>query len=75
MKFKIMYPVIVFALLLILGHTTDHLAAKTPDGPKTFLSDTKYNFGEVHDGETVRHHFIVKNSGTTPLTIIDVKTD
>ena len=51
------------------------VAAETIDIPIAVLPENKHDFGAVHEGEEVRHDFILQNKGTAPLEIIDVKTD
>ena len=79
MKLKIALQILIFSLTLTLMFTFgmgDYRAfAKKPASPKLIVPETIYNFGEVHEGEKVRHHFIMKNKGGSPLEIIDVKTD
>lgn len=75
MKIRILYLVMASALMLFSGAGNDFALAQSPDGPELFISETRYNFGAVHEGEDVRHHFILKNKGASPLSIIDVKTD
>jgi len=67
--------VLIPALLLSFGMKENRAFAKSPAEPKLFLPETTYEFGEIHEGEDVQHHFIMKNKGTSPLEIIDVKTD
>ena len=66
---------IIPALLLFMGMNDYCVFAKTSPGPKLFLPETTYEFGEIHEGEKVRHHFVMQNKGASSLEIIDVKTD
>jgi uncharacterized protein DUF1573 len=79
MKLKITLQLLLFTLTLTLTLTFgmgDYRAfAKTPAAPKLIIPETNYEFGEVHEGEKVRHHFVMKNNGASSLEIIDVKTD
>ena len=75
-KSTIIHLFIVLLVILSVGSIDDcSFAKKTADGPKIFLPETHYSFGMVHEGEDVRHQFIIKNTGGSPLKIIDVKTD
>ena len=42
--------------------------------PKIQLEETFYDFGEVTEGDKVKHNFKFKNTGNTPLIITDVQT-
>ena len=74
MKFKMALVVLIF-LLLLPWKNNYRAFANSPAEPKLIVAETKYEFGEVHEGEKVRHHFVMKNKGGSPLKIIDVKTD
>ena len=74
MKF-IPYLLILLTLFLFTGNGHDYAMAETNDGTGVFLPETTYDFGAVCEGDTVRHHFIMRNNGPSPLNIIDVKTD
>ncbi len=54
--------------LLLLGGSLAWAA------PVLSLPETVFNFGTVFQGETVRHTFIVSNSGDAPLTIDKVNS-
>jgi len=43
-------------------------------GPIASIADPQYEFGQVSEGSTVIHDFLIKNTGTEQLTISDVKT-
>lgn len=45
--------------------------AKIKDMPKTIISfdDTKHDFGEITEGQIVKHAYHFKNAGTEPLLI------
>jgi hypothetical protein len=48
---------------------------ETPkDLPKIVITENRYSFGAVAEGETVVHEFEVQNKGTAPLVIEKVKT-
>ncbi|HXG47672.1 MAG TPA: DUF1573 domain-containing protein [Methylomirabilota bacterium] len=42
-------------------------------GPRVQFSETLFDFGRVRGGEIVRHDFIVTNTGTAELDIMEVK--
>ena len=73
MKFKILHPVMMLGC--ILWFFAAGIGTAAADGPKLYISETHYSFGEVHEGEEVRRDFIIANKGAEPLKIIDVKTD
>ena len=75
MKANNPFSIIISSLLFFFIFLTTSLPANTSPAPKGFVSDTGYDFGVVHEGEKVRHPFIIKNNGSAPLVIIDVKTD
>ena len=76
MHFKNSYPFILTVFILLFGPFISGTFAKvSPDEPKLFSDETTFSFGEVHEGEEVRHHFLIQNTGTSPLMILDVKTD
>ena len=41
--------------------------------PQISLDSTKYDAGEVYEGDVITHEFIVKNTGTAQLNIEKVK--
>ena len=44
-------------------------------GPLAIVPETSFDFGAVHEGEDVRHPFVIENKGDAPLVLLDVKTD
>ena len=44
-------------------------------GPLAIVPETSFDFGAVHEGEDVRHKFVIENKGDAPLVLLDVKTD
>jgi hypothetical protein len=44
-------------------------------GQEIKFKDTKYNFGFVHEGDTVNMVFEFENTGTVPLVIHDYKVE
>ena len=47
--------------------------APAQNQPQISFDNTKYNAGEVWEGEEVSHTFIVKNTGTAQLNINKVR--
>ena len=43
------------------------------DQPQISLNSTKYDAGEVYEGDVIIHDFTVKNTGTAQLNIEKVK--
>ena len=43
-------------------------------GPRIELVDPVHDFGTVTEGETVKHTFVIKNTGTSPLVIERVRS-
>jgi hypothetical protein len=48
-------------------------AAPAAGGPKIVVPEEKKDVGTVAKGETIKHAFVVKNTGTSDLHITDVK--
>jgi len=47
--------------------------AATADGPRARFSETLFDFGKIKSSETVRHEYIVTNTGSAVLEIIAVQ--
>ena len=47
--------------------------APKQDQPQLSLNSTKYDAGEVYEGDVIIHDFTVKNTGTAQLNIEKVK--
>ncbi len=45
------------------------------NAPQLFLPVTSYDFGEISEGETIEHIFILKNTGQALLEIISATPD
>ena len=41
--------------------------------PKIEMLETSYNFGEIHQGKSATHNFIIKNTGEAELIISSAK--
>lgn len=75
-----------FLLLLLCAHVQPVVLAQESsvhtivqendqqDAPRIFLPESRWDFGKVIDGNTVRHKFVVKNTGSTDLVIERVRT-
>ena len=48
-------------------------AAGQDGQPKAVYPATEHDFGNVERGDTLEHTFIVRNEGTAPLEIVNVK--
>ena len=48
---------------------------RVASGPNAVVPETSFDFGAVHEGEDVRHLFVIENKGDAPLVLLDVKTD
>ena len=64
--------VLFLGLALVLCTHGRAPAADSP-GPRILLPETLFQFGEVQEGEVVKHAFSVQNKGTQVLEITDVK--
>lgn len=73
------------ALFNKYGIGSGHASTEAPDQaqrdeavkkmPKTTIevAETKFDFGEITEGDKVRHTYMVKNAGTHPLMISNVQ--
>lgn len=64
---------VFFVLLFSCG--VDHAKAQTHAAPEAYLPQTHFEFPAVYKGQKLQHAFPVQNKGSTPLEIIEVKTD
>ncbi len=77
-SFKLIFPVLVFSLLLIFscnsGTKKSAPADKTNESgdAKFVFSEEMHNFGSLKAGEIVSFTFIFRNEGTKTLIITDV---
>ena len=58
---------------LITSPLTANMKAEKVLTPKIEILETSYNFGEIQQGESVSHEFILKNSGDADLIITAAK--
>ena len=49
-------------------------ATQPADAPRVELSQEEWNFGVAWQGQPLKHDIVVKNAGTAPLEVVDVKT-
>ena len=49
--------------------TTDTLTAKSGDGPVMTFTETEFDFGNIKEGDVVKHTFKFENTGKAPLVI------
>ncbi len=75
MKPDFTYKIGWILVIMVLVITGPQPEARTVGGPKAVLPETSFDFGSVHEGEDVRHPFVLQNKGDAPLVITDVKTD
>ncbi|MDZ7696172.1 MAG: hypothetical protein U5R49_04315 [Deltaproteobacteria bacterium] len=47
--------------------------AGEPLGPKMVIKELEFDYGEVKEGETIEHTFLVLNQGDAPLEIARVR--
>lgn len=64
---KIKFGVIVILAMLFTGPSL--LFAKDSGKPTITIMERHYRFGEVNEGETITHDFLVLNSGDKVLEI------
>jgi hypothetical protein len=54
------------------------MKAQTPEGPKSgpiiTFTENSFDFGDIIQGDTVKHIFKFKNTGTAPLILSEVIT-
>lgn len=72
---KIISTLILIFFMLLYGQGYHPAMAETPGGPELFVPETTAEFQTVHEGATVQHSFVVHNRGSSPLDILEVRTD
>ncbi len=75
MKTRIIFLFSIFAFILLFQKGDRPAMAGSAAAPKLILPQTDYAFDTVHEGESLRHPFKLQNKGSSPLDIIEVKTD
>jgi len=63
------WVVVLFSLL-----SSYSLLAQNNDTPEFKFTETKYDFGEITQGDIVEHHFEFVNIGKMPLIISNIVT-
>ncbi len=69
MKRNLLLFSILFTLLFLINTFT------FANAPKLFIPANIHDFGEIIEGQTVEHVFIIKNTGNALLEIISVTPD
>ncbi len=64
----------LFFAYIILAQAPDKDIETVVDGPQIKFLESKYDFGEVTQGDKVQHDFLYTNIGSDPLVISDVRT-
>lgn len=49
-------------------------SASALGAPKIVIQESRWNFGEIYQRQTVWHTFVIRNEGDEPLIISDVKS-
>lgn len=62
----------VLALFVALGVYAQESAE--PQGPKITFENKTHDFGDITQGDVVKHVFTFKNTGTEPLILSNVQT-
>lgn len=62
------------ASIIRMPVTAESEGADTTDQARITFETPEYFFGEVKEGEVIRHDFTFRNSGTQPLLISDART-
>lgn len=78
MKRSTLYAILAFAALLALISPIVHAATQESGGeeaaaPRAVIDETVYDAGRVDTGTEIVHDFIIRNEGTAPLHITDVR--
>lgn len=62
------------ATVTIKGNVVVKEESENKSGAKIFLPESNHDFGKVKEGSVVHYTFELKNTGTLPLVIKDIKT-
>ncbi|MBW1989400.1 MAG: DUF1573 domain-containing protein [Deltaproteobacteria bacterium] len=60
--------------VVFLAVAPAHAAEEGQSAPDAYFPETSYEFSPVVEGSVVVHEFVIKNRGTQPLAILDVKS-
>ncbi len=61
-----------FVVFYALAQEGAEIKVDQPDGPDVAFEEEKHDFGDIFQGDIVKHTFKFKNSGTAPLVISNV---
>ena len=64
----------ILATILVVFLSFYSLFAQTNNAPKFRFVESKYDFGEIIQGDVVEHHFEFSNDGEIPLIISKIIT-
>ena len=67
-------PVLAAAVLFALLAVPPAQAGGESSGVRLEVPNSRFRFGPVPEGAEVHHDFILKNSGTEPVAILNVRT-
>ncbi|MBX2844062.1 MAG: DUF1573 domain-containing protein [Flammeovirgaceae bacterium] len=67
---------ILFPLLFLAFISNSTLAqeAQSNSSAKIHFVEESFDFGDIYQGDVVKHTFIIKNTGTSPLLLTNVAT-
>ncbi len=66
-------PALLLAALLAFAAAAPRAPAATL-APKAVCPEMEYDFGEMENTETVEHDYVVRNEGSLPLELLNVRT-
>jgi hypothetical protein len=64
-------PAVLGALVLLLWAAA--VFAAGPGGPRLVVTETRFDFGTVTEGQTAEHVFELRNTGDAVLEIVKVQ--
>ena len=67
------WPLLCVLLILFFLVSALPVRAQAKKGPKMVLKEREFDFGEVKEGDILKHSFSVFNRGNEDLRIISVK--
>ena len=71
---RFLRPALVVAVLFVLMAVPPVQAGGETSGIRLEVPNDNFRFGPVPEGAVVHHDFILKNNGTTPVAILNVRT-
>jgi hypothetical protein len=75
MRKKLFYVLIILIFMPVIGYGLYLAKTKPIASPDAFIHEETYAFPPVMAGEEVRHDFVLRNKGSSPLDILEVKAD